>query len=263
MCIRDRGQRLVRAKSKIRDAGIPFELPAIARLPSRLEAVLEAIYAAYNRGWDSFGGADVAPVALADEAIWLARLCVELLPQAAEARGLLALMLYCEARHLARRSPTGAYVPLSQQNTALWSVPLLQEAEDQLLRASRLKQLGRFQLEAAIQSVHAQRASVGVTDWQALVQLYSGLVQIAPTLGAWVGRAAAIAQAYSPTQGLEALDNLPLNKIKTYQPYWALRGHLLAEVQQCDEARACYSQAIELSTDAAVRRFLTEQMAEC
>ncbi|WP_017300168.1 RNA polymerase sigma factor [Nodosilinea nodulosa] len=256
------GQRLVRAKAKIRDAGIPFELPAIAHLPERLEAVLEAIYAAYNRGWESISGADSPPAELTDEALWLARLCVQLLPQAAEARGLLALMLYCEARHAARRSPEGAYIPLAQQDTALWSMPMVQEAEATLNQASKLKQWGRFQLEAAIQSVHAQRAKGGTTDWAALVQIYSGLVQISPTLGAWVGRAAAIAEAHNPQRGLQALDDLPASPLKTYQPYWALRGHLLAQLQQFDSAKACYSQAIKLSTDAAVRAFLAHQSEE-
>ena len=152
------GQRLVRAKAKIRDAGIPFQLPNSQELPERLEAVLEAIYAAYTTGWDAVAGGDPRHKGLADEAIWLAQLCVQLLPDEPEARGLLALMLYCSSRYRARRTSTGDYVPLSEQDTTLWSQPMIHQAECELRNASTFGKLGRFQLEAAIQSVHAQRA---------------------------------------------------------------------------------------------------------
>ena len=185
------GQRLVRAKTKIRDAGIPFELPAIEQLPARLEAVLEAIYAAYTTGWDNITGGDPRYRGLAAEAIWLACLCVRQLPQTPEARGLLALMLYCESRRQARRTATGDYVPLLEQDITLWSSSLIAEAEQELAQASTHGQLGRFQLEAAIQSVHAQRAATQQTDWETLAQLYGGLIELSPTVGAWVGHAAA------------------------------------------------------------------------
>lgn len=211
-------QRLVRAKSKIRDAGIGFELPEAIDLARRLEAVLEAIYAAYSNGWDSITGADPRQKGLAEEAIWLARLCVQLIPDEPEARGLLALMLYCEARRDARRTVQGTYVPLSEQDVTLWSKRLIKEAESELTQAATFKRPGRFQLEAAIQSAHAQRAFTNTIDWSALALLYEGLVQLAPTLGAFVGRAAAIAEANGAEPGWELLKSLPTDAVKNYQP---------------------------------------------
>jgi predicted RNA polymerase sigma factor len=253
------GQRLVRAKSKIRDAGIAFELPEAADLPVRLAAVLDAIYAAYIHGWETIDGSDCQPPGLAAEAIWLARLCAELMPQAAEARGLLALMLYCEARRPARRSPSGAYIPLQQQDTRLWSSALIEQAEGELALAASLKQLGRFQLEAAIQSIHAQRAATQTTNWPVLAQLYQGLMQQWPTLGGWVSYAAAIAQSQGPSQSLAQLAQLPSEAVNTYQPYWALKAHLLHQLGRTTEAEAAYSRAIGLTKDPAIRAFLLHQ----
>jgi RNA polymerase sigma-70 factor (ECF subfamily) len=250
------GQRLVRAKAKIRDAGIPFEVPRPTDLPARLTPVLDAIYAAFGAGWDSLDGADPRRRGLATEAIWLARILVGLLPDAAEARGLLALMLYCEARRDARRSPSGEYVPLADQDTALWSRPMIAEAERELAKAAALGSMGRYQLEAAIQSVHAQRAVTGTTDWDALALLYEGLARLAPTLGALVGRAAALAGARGPSAGLAALDAIEARAVATYQPYWAVRAHLLAQSEKPDEACDAYARAIGLSEDQAVRAFL-------
>ena len=149
------GQRLVRAKTKIRDAGIQFEVPQERELPQRLDAVLEAIYAAFGIGWDDMAGVDQRGRDLAEEAIWLARVLLQLMPGEAEVLGLLALMLHCEARRAARRGPDGRYVPLSEQDSQHWSLPLIEEAERHLAEASSRGRTGRFQLEAAIQSVHA------------------------------------------------------------------------------------------------------------
>src|SRR5438105_2971107 len=149
------GQRLVRAKTKIRDGGIRFEVPEREQLPQRLDAVLEAIYAAFGIGWDDMAGADQRGRGLAEEAIWLARVLLHLMPGEAEVQGLLALMLHCEARRAARRNYDGGYVPLSDQEPKLWSLPLIEEAERYLAEASKYGRPGRFQLEAAIQSVHA------------------------------------------------------------------------------------------------------------
>src|SRR5258707_1701710 len=159
------GQRLVRAKTKIRDGGIQFEVPQEHELPQRLDAVLEAIYAAFGIGWDDMAGADQRGRDLAEEAIWLARVLLQLMPSEAEVRGLLALMLHCEARRPARRGPDGRYVPLSEQDARQWSLPLIEEAERHLADASRYGRSGRFQTEAAIQSVHAERARSGRPDW--------------------------------------------------------------------------------------------------
>src|SRR5579862_8306195 len=162
------GQRLVRAKTKIRSGGIRFEVPQERELPKRLDAVLEAIYAAFGIGWDDMVGVDQRGRDLAEEAIWLARVLLQLMPKEAEVRGLLALMLHCEARRAARRGPDGRYVPLSEQDSQQWSRPLIEEAERHLAEASSHRSRGRFQLEAAIQSVHAERARSAQTEWAAI-----------------------------------------------------------------------------------------------
>jgi RNA polymerase sigma-70 factor (ECF subfamily) len=249
-------QRLVRAKSKIRDAGIGFELPEAIDLAMRLEAVLEAIYAAYSNGWDSITGADPRQKGLTEEAIWLARLCVQLIPDEPEARGLLALMLHCEARRDARRTAQGTYVPLSEQDVTLWSKLLIKEAESELTQSTTFKRLGRFQLEAAIQSAHAQRAFTSTVDWNALALLYEGLIQLAPTLGAFVGRAAAIAEANGAEPGWALLESLPTDAVENYQPYWALKAHLLMQLGRNAEAKIAYTRAIGLVEDPAIRQFL-------
>ncbi len=256
------GQRLVRAKAKIRDAGIPFRLPNLQALPDRLDAVLEAIYAAYTTGWDAVIGGDPRHKGLADEAIWLARLCVQLMPEAAEARGLLALMLYCSSRRAARRTATGDYVPLSEQDTSLWSQSLVQQAERELYQASTFGNLGRFQLEAAIQSVHAQRAVTQRTDWETLAQLYTGLIQVSPTIGARVGHGVAIAQTQGISQSLALLDAIPTKFSQNYQPYWALRAHLLTQLGDHAAAQQAYAQAIGLTEDLAIRNFLMDKANE-
>lgn len=253
-------QRLVRAKAKIRDAGIAFELPEVKDLSSRFAAVLEAIYAAYTHAWETIAGGDSQPSGLTEAAIWLARLCVQLMPQEPEARGLLALMLYCESRCNARRTANGSYIPLLQQDTRLWSQSMIAEAEQELAQAATFRQLGRFQLEAAIQSVHAQRAVIGQVNWEALAWLYEGLVQFAPTVGALVSQAAAIAEAKGVDQGMAKLNALPIETVNNYQPYWALRAYLLKQVGCELEAQQAYSRAIGLTEDAAIREFLFQQL---
>ena len=249
------GQRLSRAKAKIRDAAIAFELPETKELPSRLGAVLEAIYAAYGSGWDDVAGADPRRKGLAAEAIELGRLLVQLMPTDAEVKGLLALMLYCESRRDARRSVDGAYVPLSEQDVSRWSMPMIAEAERVLTAAKEARRIGRFQLEAAIQSVHAQRALGGRTDWEAIALLYEGLAGLAPTVGALVGRAAAVAEARDAAAAWALLQAIPDDAIKTYQPYWALAAHLLGRMRRI-EAVDAYERAIGLCEDPAMREFL-------
>ncbi len=253
------GQRLVRAKAKIRDAGLRFAVPGRGELDERLAGVLDAIYAAYGTGWEDAAGADPRRSGLADEALWLASLVVDLLPDAPEAHGLLALMLYCEARRDARRTAAGAYVPLSEQNTARWSMPMIARAEAALGHAARQGRLGRYQLEAAIQSAHTAGRIQGHIEWRAVVDLYDRLVDLAPTVGALVSRAAAVAEVHGPAAGLEALAELPDARVATYQPFWALRAHLLAGHGKAGEAADAYEQAIGLAEDPAVRRFLMDR----
>ncbi|MBC7883467.1 MAG: RNA polymerase subunit sigma-70 [Anaerolineae bacterium] len=252
-------QRLVRAKAKIRDARIAFEVPSRNELPMRLSSVMEAVYAAYGTGWEDVTGTDPRRQGLADEAIWLARVLVQLLPEEPEVRGLLALMMHCEARRGARRAANGDYIPLADQNVALWSKPMIDEAERELAQAATYKSLGCYQLEAAIQSVHAQRLVSGTTNWPAIALLYEYLVALAPTLGALVGRAAALAQSQDPSYGLSALDAISADLVVSYQPYWAVRAHLLAKLGKLRDAEMAYTRAIGLSEDAQVRAFLIRQ----
>lgn len=249
-------QRLVRAKAKIRDAGIAFDVPEKAQLGARVDAVLAALYVAFGAGWEDIAGADAGRPDLVDEVIWLARLIVELLPDEPEAKGLLALMLYCEARRPARRASDGGFVPLSAQDTKLWSRPMMAEAETLLFAASRVGRLGHFQLEAAIQSAHTERAWGGRVDWAAIVHLYEGLLSVAPSVGASLGHAAAVAEAHGAERGLALLEEIPQQLVAKHQPYWALRGHLLMGVERSLEAWQAYERALAFSGDRAIGAFL-------
>jgi len=253
------GQRLVRAKTKIRDGGIQFEIPAPRDLPERLDAVLDAIYAAFGIGWDDLIGVDGRGRELAEEAIWLARVLLQLMPNEAEVCGLLALMLHCEARRAARRGHNGRYVPLSEQDPKLWSLPFIEEAEQRLAEASKYGRPGRFQLEAAIQSVHAERGRSGRTEWTAIVGFYEQLNRISPTLGRRTGYAAALAEANRAEQGLAVLDAIDRDAVSAYQPYWAVRAHLLQRLGEGPEAQQAYDRAIGLAEDPAVREFLLQK----
>jgi RNA polymerase sigma-70 factor (ECF subfamily) len=256
---RTMGQRLVRAKTKIRDGGIQFEIPQEQELPQRLDAVLEAIYAAFGIGWDDVAGVDQRGRDLAEEAIWLSRVLLQLMPGEAEVRGLLALMLHCEARRPARRGTDGRYVALSEQDPHQWSFPLIEEAERHLAEASRHGRAGRFQLEGAIQSVHAERARSGRIEWVAIVLFYEQLVRISPTLGTRTGYAAAVGEANGPEAGLAVLDGIDPDDVFAYQPYWAVRAHLLQRLRKTSEAVDAFDRAIGLAEDPAVRQFLLQR----
>jgi RNA polymerase sigma-70 factor (ECF subfamily) len=253
------GQRLVRAKARIREAGIAFVVPGRAEMPGRLDAVLQAVYAAFGSGWDDVEGAGAATQGLAEEAIWLGRVLADLLPEEPEAKGLLALMLYSEARRPARRRQ-GAFVPLVAQDPGLWIAPMITEAERHLTEAGRAGRLGRFQLEAAIQSVHAGRRVIGRTDWEAISVLYEGLARMAPTLGILVARAAARGEAYGADAGLGLLAELPGDRTAAYQPYWAARAHMLARLGRSAEAADAYARAAGLTDDPTVRAFLLSRI---
>jgi len=256
------GQRLSRAKNKIRVAGLRFELPSAKDLPGRLDAVLEAIYAAYGSGWDDVAGADNRRRGLAKEAIDLGRLLLHLMPEEPEAHGLLALMLHCEARRDARRSDSGVYIPLSEQEVARWSVAMIEEAERSLGYAAQFGRIGQFQLEAAIQSVHAHRAQSRQTDWESIALMYEALVRMAPTTGALVSQAAAVAECRGVLAAMALLKKIPFESVETYQPYWALSAHLLTRIGRFDEARVAYTRAIGLCEDSGMREFLRQRAGE-
>lgn len=252
-------QRLVRAKAKIREARIAFDIPERQDLPERLDVVLDAIYAAYGAGWEEEAGVDSRRRGLSEEAIWLARLAAQLLPDDPEAKGLLALMLYCEARRLARRGPDGAYIPLSEQNVDLWCKPMMDEAKRYLAEAASLHHLGRYQIEAAIQSMHAVRQTKKEINWISIVRLYDLLIALSPTVGAKTGRAAALAETQGAEAGLLALNAIESDRVLSYQPYWAVLGELLAKLNRSSEADAAYAKAIGLSEDPAARQFLLDK----
>lgn len=254
-------QRLVRAKTKIRAAGIPFAVPPREEWPERVGFVLDAIYAAYTTGWENALAEAPGTGGLAHEALWLAQVLVQLLPDEPEALGLLALLLHCQARRAARLDAAGRYIPLPEQDPTRWDSALLAQAEAALATAARHSTSGRFQLEAAIHSVHAQRARTGEIQWEAIALLYEALVQHTPALGAQIGRAVALAQTRGPAAGLAALDALPQELLSEHQPYWATRAHLLAELHRPEESRAAYTRAIALCEDRAVQEFLSEQAA--
>ena len=248
------GQRLVRAKHKIRDAGVPFRVPDPDELAARLDAVLDAIYAVFTAGWRD--------PALADEGIWLGRLVASLLNREAEAVGLLALMLHVQARRPARRDAQGEYVPLAAQDAAVWQHELIEEAEAQLLHASTMRRIGRFQLEAAIQSAHAARRRTGRTAWREIVALYDALLAHTGSPVVALNRAVAIGELDGPAQGLAALDRVAADRrMMEYQPYWAARAALLSGGGEAAAADAAYARAIDLEPDQAVRRFLQRRRA--
>jgi RNA polymerase sigma-70 factor (ECF subfamily) len=257
------GQRLARAKNKIRGAGIPFRTPERAEMRERLEAVLEAIYAAFTEGWSDPAGIEVRLRDLAEEAIWLGRLVVQLLPDEAEALGLLALMLYSQARRGARRDSAGEFVPLADQDPALWDARLIDEAEGLLFRASALDAFDRYQLEAAIQSAHVVRRRGGGADWAAIERLYDGLCAITGSPVAAINRAVAIAETRGAAAGLAALPTAEDgSRLADYQPYWAARAELLSRLGDAGAAQEAYDQAIGLEADPAVRRFLQKRRGE-
>jgi RNA polymerase sigma-70 factor (ECF subfamily) len=253
------GQRLVRAKTKIRKAQIAFDIPGADQIPQRLEAVLNAIYAAYGSSWEDAAGRDQRAVGLAEEAIWLARVLRDQMPDEPEVRGLLALLLHCEARRPARRGADGRFVPLSEQDPRAWLSPLVHEAESELAAAAVHARPGRFQIEAAIQSVHAERANTGRTDWAAIATFYDLLTQLAPSIGASVARAAAHAEVHGARAGLALLEQIDPESVISYQPYWAVRGHLLRQLKRMHDAAEAFDRAIGLTDDDSVRAFLLER----
>jgi RNA polymerase sigma-70 factor (ECF subfamily) len=255
-------QRLVRAKLKIRDAAIPFRVPDPPEWNERLSFVLDAIYAAYTTGWESLADTASTHHALAADAIAVGRVVVQLMPREAEAHGLLALLLHCQARRAARYGNNGEFVPLDRQDPSLWSRPMMDEAEEHLRLAAAFKCIGRYQLEAAIQSIHASRAATGFIDWSQIALLYEGLVRVAPGVGSLVGRAVALAQVRQPTAGLAALEEIPATRVANYQPYWAARGHILHLLDRKDEAGKAFKRAGSLTDDPALRNYLLARSAQ-
>jgi RNA polymerase sigma-70 factor (ECF subfamily) len=247
-------QRLVRAKSHIKESGIPFSVPDQSEMPERLNAVLEALYAAYSTGWDEAyeGASELAP-----EAIWLSGLISKLLPEEPEAKALLAMMLYAEARRNARRDREGSYVPIELQDVALWDRIQISKAEKLLHACNRSGPTGRYQLEAAIQSAHIAQRLTGANCWPAIVSLYDHLVSMTNSPVAVLNRAAALAEVAGPDAALAELSGISTDKrMLGYQPYWATLGLLNLRAGNIGAGCEALRVAIGLSTDSAVRQHL-------
>jgi len=249
-------QRLVRAKAKIRAAAIAYAVPGEDEWDERLGDVLDAIYAAYGTGWDDVAGTDPAKSGLAVEALALAAMLTRLLPLAAEAWGLVALLAFCQSRAAARRDARGDYVPLHAQDASRWDRELIAVAESALAKAASLAAPGPYQLEAAIQSAHSQRRLGAAVPPTAIVALYDALVSLQPTVGALVSRACAIGDAEGAAAGLAALGTIAARDVETYQPYWAALAHLARAAGDGETAARARTRAVGLSSDDAVRRFL-------
>jgi len=247
-------KRLVRAKAKLAGAGVRFETPGLEALADRLEPVLDAVYAAFTLARAGEGDGD-----LRHEAVWLGRLLAELTPGEPEPGGLLALMLFISARP----SPVqaGRFIPLSHQEPSCWNAPLIEEAEARLRQVGRYGRPGRFQLEAAIQAVHANRRRHGRTDWAVILDLYDSLLALTPTIGSRVARAAALAQSGDASAALRDLNGLDPARVASHQPYWATRAYTLAAVGEQAEAADAYGCAAALAEHPAIRAWLLEQRA--
>jgi predicted RNA polymerase sigma factor len=252
-------QRLVRAKKRIRDAGIPFVLPERDDLAERLPAVLEAVYGAYAIDWQlTPQGATLE--SLSAEALHLALVLADLLPDEPEVLGLAALVCLSEARRPARRSADAGFIPLDEQDSGLWDAALIARGEALLRRARDYRRPGRFQYEAAIQSAHCASATRGEVDMGALRKLHRALLRVAPSLGAAVASAAVDGEIDGPEAGLRALGAIGDPAVERFQPAWSTRAHLLAAAGRSAAAADAYRRAIELTTDAGVAEYLLRRL---
>jgi RNA polymerase sigma-70 factor (ECF subfamily) len=237
-------------------------VPEREELPERLGTVLEAIYATFAEGWSDGAGTDTVRRELTSEALFLARLVAEMLPQEPEALGLLALMLHAEARRRARRNERGEYVALGSQDSSLWDAQMIREAEALLVRASELGAIGRYQLEAAVQSAHVARCRTRRANWAAVLEIYDALLAITGSPVVAVNRALAVAEVRGAEAGLAVLPDPGTDaRLAEYQPYWAARAELLARAGAVADARHAYDVAIGLERDPAIRSFLEERRA--
>jgi RNA polymerase sigma-70 factor, ECF subfamily len=252
-------QRITRAKRKIAANNIPYRVPEATELPERLAAVLAVIYLVFNEGYVATAGADLVRDDLCLEAIRLARILADLMPDEPEAIGLLALMLLTAARRRARSSANGELVQLRDQDRRRWDASLIREGHELVRACVRRNHPGPYQIQAAINAVHTDAPVATDTDWHQVVQLYDQLMQIAPSPVVAMNRAIALAELDGPDVGLAALDGLPLDQ---YQPYHSTRADLLRRAGRAADSVDAYEQALALTTNDAERRFLERRLAE-
>ena len=251
-------QRLVRAKGKIRDAGIPYRIPTEADLPERLASVLSVVYLIFNEGYASSSGERLVREELTAEAIRLGRLLAELMPDEPEAIGLLALMLLQQSRIASRTTPAGDLVPLPEQDRSRWDPKLIQEGQTLVRRCLRRNDPGPYQIQAAIGAVHCDAPTAADTDWSQILALYDQLVQITPTPIVALNRAVAVAELQGPQIALELLDELALAH---YYLYHAIRADLLRRLGRTDEAREAYRAAIDRTDNGAEIAFMRKRLS--
>jgi RNA polymerase sigma-70 factor (ECF subfamily) len=252
-------QRLVRGKGKIRDAGIPYRVPAEADLPGRLAAVLAVVYLIFNEGYTASSGDRLVRGDLCAEAIRLGRLLVELMPDEPEALGLVALMVLTESRRAARTGPDGSLVLLADQDRARWDRELIAEGQDLVRCCLRRGRPGAYQIQAAIHAVHSDAPAAAVTDWGQILQLYDQLLVVAPGPVVALNRAVAVAEVQGPAAALTLVDGLDLDR---YYLHHAIRADLLRRLGRPGEAAQAYSEALALTGNAAERAYLAARLAD-
>jgi RNA polymerase sigma-70 factor, ECF subfamily len=250
-------QRLVRTKKKIKAAGIPYAVPGDAELPDRLRAVLAVVYLVFNEGHTASTGDALVREDLCSEAIRLARLLAELMPDEPEAIGLLALLLLTHSRQAARTAPDGSLVQLPEQDRSRWDRALIAEGQALVRQCLRRNAPGPYQIQAAINAVHSSAATASETDWHQIVQLYDQLMIVAPTDVVALNRAVAVAEVDGPQAGLDAIDDLDLG---AYHLFHAVRANLLERLGQDDDAAAAYAAALDLTSNEAERNFLDDRL---